>query len=131
MAADISVEVFYDVWQHNAKTNKGQDPGPPRPIVSYQDRLGAVKDMPLVTWRNEDGTECKGTSAAHQQKINATLRETSRDPEAKGKGEDKELERRKKSALNQNEMVLELATTRKPPVAKQPQREGKVQKEPR
>ena len=106
LTSDICVEVFYDLWQANARTNKGQDPGPPRPIVSYQDRMGADKDMPLITWRNEYGTECKGTFAVHQQKINATLRETSRDPEAEGKGQDKEFERRKTSALNQNKKAM-------------------------
>ena len=91
MAAEISVEAFYDVWQHNAKTNKGKDPGPPRPIVPYQDRLGEDQGKPLVTWRNEEGTECKGTAAVHKQTNDATLRETSRNPKAKVTGEDKEF----------------------------------------
>ena len=107
MAGEISAEVFYDGWQHNAKTNKGKDPGPPKPIVPYQDRLGEDKGKELVTWRNEEGTECKGTTALHKQQIAASLRETSRDPKAKVTGEDKELQRREKSALNQNKMALD------------------------
>ena len=85
----------------------------------------------MVTWRNEQGTECKGTAAVHQQKVDATLRETSRDPTAKVTGEDKELERRKKSALTQNKKAMDFGDTRIPQVTKQPQREGKAQKEPR
>ena len=102
----ISVDVIYGFWKSNAVTNKGQNPGPPRPMVSYEDRMGSAKDMPLIKWRNEDGYECEGTSEAHQQSINASLRETSQDVEAREKGDKKEPGRRQKEALSQNKKAM-------------------------
>ena len=98
----ISVDVFYDFWTSNAVTNKGQDPGPPRPIVAYEDRMGSAKDMPLIKWRNEDGYECWGTSVSHEQRTNASLRETTQDVAAREIGDQKEFERRAKEVLNQH-----------------------------
>ena len=71
------------------KTNKGKDPGPPNPIILYQDRFGEDQGKPLMIWRSEEVTECKGTAEMHRQQIAATFRETSRDPKAKVAGEDK------------------------------------------
>jgi hypothetical protein len=68
------VSAFYGFWQANARTNKGQDPGPPPPIFPCQDRLGLNRGLKLVKWRNEDNFECKGTKAAHQQAVQAILR---------------------------------------------------------
>ena len=102
----ISVDVFYGFWKSNAVTNKGQTPGPPRPMVSYEDRMGSAKDMPLIKWRNEDGYECEGTSVAYEERINASLRETSQDVAAREKGDKKESERRKKGALSQNKKAM-------------------------
>ena len=98
----ISVDLFYGFWKCNAVTNKGQDPGPPGPIVPYKDRMGSAKDLALIKWRNEDGYECEGSLEAHQQSINASLRETSQDVEAREKGDKKEPERRQNGALSQN-----------------------------
>ena len=103
----IPVDVYYGFWRSNAVTNKGQDPGPPRPIVSYANRMGAAKDMPLLTWR-ADGYECCGTAVAHEQRTNASLRETTQDVAAREKGDEKELERGKKGALNQNKKTWNL-----------------------
>ena len=107
--SDISVNVFYGFWQANARTNKGQDPGPPPPIGPYQDRLGPNRGLKLVTWRNEDNFECKGTKAAHQQAVQATLREASQDPVAKERGDSKEADRRKQSAVNQNRKAMKFS----------------------
>ena len=63
----IPVDVYYGFWTSNAVSNKGQDPGPPRPIVSYADRMGAARDMPLMTWR-AGGYECWGAVVAHEQR---------------------------------------------------------------
>ena len=106
LTADISVSAFYGFWQANARTNKGQDPGPPPPIVPYQDRLGQNRGLKLVKWRNEDNFECKGTNAAHQQAIEETRREASLDPVAKERGASKEADRRKQSAVNQNRTAM-------------------------
>ena len=102
----VSVEVFYGLWKWNAVTNKGKNPGPPGPTVPYKDRMRLAKDLPLIKWRNEDGCECKGTLEAHQQGINASLRETSQDVEAKDKGDEKEPERKQKVALSLNKKAM-------------------------
>ena len=102
----ISAGLFYGFWKCNAVANKGQDPGPPGPTVPYNDRMGSAKDLPLIKWRNEDGYECEGNLEAHQQSINASLRETSQDVEAREKGDKKELERRQKGALRLNKKAL-------------------------
>ena len=62
--------------------------------------------MPLIKWRNGDGYECEGTLEAHQQSINASLRETSQDVEAREKGDKKEPERRQKGALSLNKKAM-------------------------
>ena len=90
----VSVDIFYGFWRCNAVTNKGKDPGPPVPIVRYKDRMGAARDELLIKWGNEDGTQCEGTLEAHQQSVNASLRETSQDVVAREKGDAKESERR-------------------------------------
>ena len=119
----IPVDVYDVFWTSNAVTNKGQDPGPPRPIVSYADRMGAAKDMPLLKWR-ADGYECWGTTVALEQRTNASLRETTQDVAAREKRDEKELERRKMGALNQNKKSGTLAPTwkfldtRQPPCGK-------------
>ena len=65
------------------------------PNYTYQDRLGEDQGKPLIIWRSEEGTECKGTAEMHRQQIAAIFREASRDPKAKVTAEDKEFERRK------------------------------------
>ena len=72
--------------ENNAVTNKGQDPGPPGPTIPYEDRMGVDKDLELLTWRSE-GHEYQGVAAAHQERTNASLRETTQDIEAREKGE--------------------------------------------
>ena len=84
----MPVDVYYGFWTINAVTNKGQDPRPPRPIVSYADRMGVAKDMPLLK-RRADGYECWGTTVAHEQSTNASLRETTQDVAAREKGDEK------------------------------------------
>ena len=129
LTSDISMSAFYGFWQANARTNKGQDPGTPIPIVPYQDRLGFNRGFQLVTWRNEDNFECKGTKAAHQQAIQASLREASHDPVAKEKGDDKEPDRRRLSAINQNKKAMKFGDDETPPKTKEPPRREKAQKE--
>ena len=106
LTSDIPVSVFYGFWQSNARTNKEQDPGTPPPIVPYQDRLGPNTGLQLVTWRNKDSYECKGTKAAHQQAMQATLREVSQYQVAKEKRDHKEADRRRLSAVNQNRKAM-------------------------
>ena len=55
----------------------------------------------MEVWR-ADGYECWGTAVAHEQRTNASLRETTQDVAATEKGDEKEPGRRKKGALNQN-----------------------------
>ena len=63
--------------------------------------MGSAKDMPLIKWR-ADGYECWGTAVAHEQRTNASLRETTQGVAAREKGDEKEPERREKGALSQN-----------------------------
>ena len=102
LKGQISVKGYYSFWQHNARTNQGQNPGPPPAIVTYQERLGVNKGLRMMRWRNMEGFECKGTTAAHDEAVKATERETSHDPTARENGDDKEADRRIKAAASQN-----------------------------
>ena len=86
------------------KTQGSQDQPSP-----YEDRMGVAKDLELLTWRSE-GYEYKGIAAAHQERTNASLREATLDIEAREKGDEKEPERRKKGASNQNKKTWNFGT---------------------
>ena len=82
-------------------TNGDQDPGHPGPPISYEDRLGCATDLPLLKWR-AGGFDYQGIEEAHQERTDASLREATLDIEAREKGKQREFERRKKAAANQN-----------------------------
>ena len=108
LTADIPVSAFYGFWQANARTNKGQDPGPPPPIVPYQDRLGPNRGLQLVTWRNKGSFEWKGTTASSTSARDPSDSQRSiARPNGKRKGDDdKEADRRRMSAVNQNNNAM-------------------------
>ena len=87
---EIPADIFLQLWQQNAMTNGDQDPGHPGPPISYEDRLGLAKDLPLLKWRAE-GYDYQGTAAAHQERTNASLREATLDIEAREKGQQESL----------------------------------------
>ena len=103
LGGTIPVEMFYQWWKANARFCRGKDPGPPPPTVPYRERLGQNVGVRLITWRNEENFLCKGTKADHERTIQETYRETSLDPEARQRGDDKEEERRWESAAHQNQ----------------------------
>ena len=107
--ADIPKDIYWQLLQNNAQTNGGQDPGHPGPPISYEDRLGVAKDLPLLTCRAE-GYEYKGIAAAHQERTNASLREATTHIEARKKGRKNEFESKKRAAANQTRRTLNMGT---------------------
>ena len=72
------------IWQNNAATNGSQYLGHPGPPIFYENKLSVAKDLPALTWRVE-GYEYKGSAAAHQERTNACVRETTLYIEARSK----------------------------------------------